>query len=136
MFTPHSIASLANYVIESCWIMKWSWPGRTSSSGGCATETSPELNASRISLHEWPGLLNPAALEASPSRSRTAPRLQVLNVTLMMAQRRDVHPSVYNVGPASRTPAGQRADCSHWCLPGVPDAWNELLYAVIVNRFS
>jgi hypothetical protein len=25
---------------------------------------------------------------------------------------------------------------SHWCLPGVPDAWNELLYAVIVNRFS
>jgi hypothetical protein len=110
--------------------------GRTSSSGGCATETLPELNTSRISMHECPGLLNPAALKASPPRSRTAPRLQVLNVTLMTAQRRDGHPSVYNVGPASRTPAGQRADCSHWCLPGVPDAWNELLYAVIVNRFS
>jgi hypothetical protein len=22
-------------------------------------------------------------------------------------------------------------DCSHWCLPGVPDSWNELLYAQI-----
>jgi hypothetical protein len=87
-----------------------------SSGGGCATETSPELNTSRISLHEWPGLLNPA-LEASP--------------------RRDGHPSVHNVvAPASSMTVGQRADCNHWCLTGVPDAWNELLYAVIVNRFS
>jgi hypothetical protein len=23
-------------------------------------------------------------------------------------------------------------DCSHWCLPGVPDTWNKLLYASIV----
>ncbi|TVU37475.1 hypothetical protein EJB05_10791, partial [Eragrostis curvula] len=96
--------------------------------GGCATETSPELNTSRISLHQWPGMLNPA-LEASS-------RMQLLNVTLMTAQRRDGHPSVYNVAPSSRLPAGQREDCSHWCLPGVPDAWNELLYTVIVNRFS
>ncbi|TVU37478.1 hypothetical protein EJB05_10794, partial [Eragrostis curvula] len=101
---------------------------RATNSGGCATETSPELNTSKISLHQWPGMLNPA-LEASS-------RIQVLNVTLMTAQRRDGHPSVYNVGPSLRMPVGQRADCSHWCLPGVPDAWNELLYAMIVRRFS
>ncbi|GJN10832.1 hypothetical protein PR202_ga28962 [Eleusine coracana subsp. coracana] len=103
---------------------------RATNSGGCATETSPELNASRISLRQWPGMLNPV-LEPG-----TGTRMQVLNVTLMTAQRRDGHPSVYNVGPASGMPAGQRADCSHWCLPGVPDAWNELLYALIIKRFS
>ncbi|KAL6657476.1 hypothetical protein ACP70R_005256 [Stipagrostis hirtigluma subsp. patula] len=107
--------------------------------GGCAAETLPELNTSKISLHRWPGMLMPAS-EASKS-SRGAPRLQLLNVTLMTAQRRDGHPSVYNVAPspertaAAAAAAGQRADCSHWCLPGVPDAWNELLYAVIVKRF-
>ncbi|KAL5982566.1 hypothetical protein ACLOJK_016640 [Asimina triloba] len=25
-------------------------------------------------------------------------------------------------------------DCSHWCLPGVPDAWNELLYILFLRR--
>ncbi|KAM0902155.1 hypothetical protein ACQ4PT_019484 [Festuca glaucescens] len=31
---------------------------------------------------------------------------------------------------------GQRGgeDCSHWCLPGVPDTWNELLYALFMRR--
>uniref|UniRef100_A0A0E0EFG8 Uncharacterized protein n=1 Tax=Oryza meridionalis TaxID=40149 RepID=A0A0E0EFG8_9ORYZ len=107
---------------------------RASSSGGCAKETTPELNSSRISLHRWPGMVNPAF---DPPRSGTpAAKLHVLNVTLMAAQRRDGHPSVYNVAAAARSPARQRADCSHWCLPGVPDAWNELLYAMIVKRFS
>ncbi|KAL6841864.1 hypothetical protein ACP4OV_028376 [Aristida adscensionis] len=106
----------------------------TPGGGGCSAETVPELNTSRISLRRWPGLLMPA--------SGATPGLQLLNVTLMTAQRRDGHPSVYNVGPpsperaAAAAAAGQRADCSHWCLPGVPDAWNELLYAVIVKRFS
>ncbi|RCV14296.1 hypothetical protein SETIT_2G414200v2 [Setaria italica] len=107
----------------------------TDGGGGCAAETLPELNTSRIALHRWPGVLNPTFDEAPEKK------LHVLNVTLMTAQRRDGHPSVYNnVVPSSSrtttTPAGQRADCSHWCLPGVPDAWNELLYALIVRRFS
>ncbi|RLN33007.1 protein trichome birefringence-like 11 [Panicum miliaceum] len=109
----------------------------TDSAGGCARETLPELNASRIALLRWPGVLNPAFIEASEKKQlHGAAELHVLNVTLMTAQRRDGHPSVYNVAPPSRAPAGQRADCSHWCLPGVPDAWNELLYALIVRRFS
>ncbi|PUZ73232.1 hypothetical protein GQ55_2G457800 [Panicum hallii var. hallii] len=105
--------------------------------GGCAAATLPELNASRIALHRWPGVLNPAFEAPKKKQLHAAAELQVLNVTLMTAQRRDGHPSVYNVAPPSRAPAaGQRADCSHWCLPGVPDAWNELLYALIVRRFS
>ncbi len=75
-------------------------------------------------------MVNPAF---EPSKSGTAAaKLHLLNITLMTAQRRDGHPSVYNVAAAARSPARQREDCSHWCLPGVPDAWNELIYASLV----
>ncbi|KAH7536942.1 hypothetical protein FEM48_Zijuj03G0039700 [Ziziphus jujuba var. spinosa] len=56
------------------------------------------------------------------------------DVTRMSAYRRDGHPSVY------RRAMGQEekqhikdfsSDCSHWCLPGVPDIWNELLNALL-----
>ncbi|KHN20818.1 hypothetical protein glysoja_050199 [Glycine soja] len=43
-------------------------------------------------------------------------------------QKIDGHPSVYGFG-------GHLApDCSHWCLAGVPDTWNELLYASLVKN--
>jgi hypothetical protein len=114
--------------------------------GGCGRETAPELNTSRIALHRWPGLLNPspAFTEAAAKKKKKKRRRQVmhvLNVTLMTAQRRDGHPSVYNVVrlPSPAVVQAQQdlvmraADCSHWCLPGVPDAWNELLYALILR---
>ncbi|CAL5061294.1 unnamed protein product [Urochloa decumbens] len=104
---------------------------RVGDSGGCARETVPELNTSRIALHQWPGILNPNFEAPKKNLHAEHQELHVLNVTLMTAQRRDGHPSVYNAEPAA---AGQRrADCSHWCLPGVPDAWNELLYALIIR---
>ncbi|CAL5085133.1 unnamed protein product [Urochloa decumbens] len=108
-------------------------PNRVANSGGCAAETVPELNTSRIALHLWPGVLNPTFEAPTKNLHSEHQKLHLLNVTLMTAQRRDGHPSVYNASPP---PAGQRrADCSHWCLPGVPDAWNELLYALIIRRF-
>ncbi|KAL8528273.1 hypothetical protein ACS0TY_005904 [Phlomoides rotata] len=36
----------------------------------------------------------------------------------------DAHPGVI---------AKNESDCLHWCLPGVPDVWNQLLYAYIIN---
>ena len=113
------------------------------SGGWCGRETVPEQNTSRIALHRWPGLLNPSpafieAAAAAKQKKRRRPVMHVLNVTLMTAQRRDGHPSVYNVVRLP-SPAGvqeqvmRAADCSHWCLPGVPDAWNELLYALILR---
>lgn len=51
----------------------------------------------------------------------------LLNVTHSTNFRKDGHPSVYGkVGKKGKQ------DCSHWCLPGVPDAWNELIYATLV----
>ncbi|KAG1354189.1 putative protein trichome birefringence-like 4 [Cocos nucifera] len=56
-----------------------------------------------------------------------------LNITRMTDYRKDAHPSVYRQ-PAAQRKTGALQDCSHWCLPGVPDAWNELLYAMLLRR--
>ncbi|KAJ8421571.1 hypothetical protein Cgig2_032981 [Carnegiea gigantea] len=56
------------------------------------------------------------------------------DITNMSGLRRDGHPSVYNRDLAqevNQNIAEHGSDCSHWCLPGVPDSWNELLYAII-----
>jgi len=60
--------------------------------------------------------------------------VNLLNVTYLTLQRRDGHASIYYMGPK---PAPiRRQDCSHWCLPGVPDTWNELVFAVYLKQQS
>ncbi|KAG0457855.1 hypothetical protein HPP92_023012 [Vanilla planifolia] len=54
----------------------------------------------------------------------------LLDVSRMSALRRDGHPSVYMASPDMQRRMG--SDCSHWCLPGVPDSWNEMLYALLL----
>ncbi|KAK9704771.1 hypothetical protein RND81_07G010000 [Saponaria officinalis] len=55
-----------------------------------------------------------------------------LNVSGLSSYRIDAHPSKYgrNLVKTSRSVE----DCSHWCLPGVPDTWNELLYHQILLK--
>ena len=50
-----------------------------------------------------------------------------LNITGLSQYRRDGHPSIFGRKPG-KAYSSSIQDCSHWCLPGVPDAWNELLY--------
>ena len=59
-----------------------------------------------------------------------------LNITTMTDFRKDAHPSIYrkpNLTDEERKPP-MIQDCSHWCLPGVPDTWNELIYAQLLKR--
>ncbi|XP_026457972.1 protein trichome birefringence-like 5 [Papaver somniferum] len=61
----------------------------------------------------------------------------LLNVTKLTNFRKDGHPSVYGKNRTLETKIStRRQDCSHWCLPGVPDAWNELIYASLVLQQS
>lgn len=53
--------------------------------------------------------------------------VQLLHVTPMGAFRSDAH-----VGSWSDNPSV--LDCSHWCLPGVPDMWNELLFSILISH--
>ncbi|CAH9074734.1 unnamed protein product [Cuscuta europaea] len=51
----------------------------------------------------------------------------LLNITALSEMRKDAHPSVYSASSSSAEMANQKtADCSHWCLPGLPDTWNVL----------
>lgn len=61
----------------------------------------------------------------------------LLNVTKLTNFRKDGHPSVYGKNRTLETKIStRRQDCSHWCLPGVPDAWNELIYVSLVLQQS
>ncbi|KAL2607694.1 hypothetical protein R1flu_026267 [Riccia fluitans] len=53
-----------------------------------------------------------------------------LNITFASDHRADGHPSNYSTSSSSNS---STSDCSHWCLPGVPDTWNEFLYAALLN---
>lgn len=64
-------------------------------------------------------------------------KVTYLNVTKMTDFRKDGHPSIYrkqNLSAEERKSPLRFQDCSHWCLPGVPDAWNEILYAELLLR--
>lgn len=64
-------------------------------------------------------------------------RVSYLNVTRMTDYRKDGHPSMYrkqNFSEEERRSPLRFEDCSHWCLPGVPDAWNEMLYAELLVK--
>ncbi|WOH11927.1 hypothetical protein DCAR_0831423 [Daucus carota subsp. sativus] len=49
-------------------------------------------------------------------------QVYLLDITTLSQLRKDGHPSAY-----SNDHSGM--DCSHWCLPGLPDTWNQILYA-------
>ncbi|KFK26160.1 hypothetical protein AALP_AA8G211000 [Arabis alpina] len=103
--------------------------------GTCHMETLPDFGASLVPPETWEHLKLIQDVLSSPyffNRSETV-KLKVLNITVMAAQRNDGHPSLYYLGSASPAPF-HREDCSHWCLPGVPDSWNELLYALFLKH--
>ncbi|KGN52192.1 protein trichome birefringence-like 36 [Cucumis sativus] len=77
-----------------------------------------------------PGQLH--VLQAVLKKMRFPVYLQ--DITSMSALRRDGHPSVYRNNLSQEGKQHQESlssDCSHWCLPGVPDIWNEMLSALL-----
>uniref|UniRef100_A0A0E0H2Z3 Uncharacterized protein n=1 Tax=Oryza nivara TaxID=4536 RepID=A0A0E0H2Z3_ORYNI len=104
--------------------------GQWNSGGRCHRETEPIFN--RTHLAEYPEKMR--ILEQVLGRMRTP--VIYLNISAMTDYRKDAHPSVYRMRyetEEERMAAVAKQDCSHWCLPGVPDSWNELLYASLLQ---
>uniref|UniRef100_A0A1J3E7L8 Protein trichome birefringence-like 35 n=1 Tax=Noccaea caerulescens TaxID=107243 RepID=A0A1J3E7L8_NOCCA len=64
---------------------------------------------------------------------RLGPKVSVVNITQLSEYRKDGHPSVYRKfwEPLNQDRLNNPAsysDCTHWCVPGVPDVWNQLLF--------
>ncbi|GJP32181.1 hypothetical protein CLOM_g16778 [Closterium sp. NIES-68] len=53
-------------------------------------------------------------------------RLRLVDVTTMSRFRVDAH--------LRRKSEHERMDCSHWCLPGVPDSWNQILISHLLGQ--
>ncbi|KAM7265423.1 hypothetical protein ACFE04_003106 [Oxalis oulophora] len=65
--------------------------------------------------------------------SKLSSKVSVINITQLSEHRKDGHPSIYRkfwetFSPQQLANPSSYSDCIHWCLPGVPDVWNELLF--------
>lgn len=101
--------------------------GDWDSGGTCNGETEPILNGTF--LNNYP--LKMKIVQEVIQQMKFP--VTLLNITRLTNFRKDAHPSVYGKIRTSGTKVpGRKQDCSHWCLPGVPDAWNELVYASLV----
>ncbi|KAK8672325.1 hypothetical protein V6N13_110698 [Hibiscus sabdariffa] len=66
--------------------------------------------------------------------------VHLVNITKLSEYRKDAHTSVYTIRqgkmltPEQQADPATYADCIHWCLPGLPDTWNEFIYTRIIAR--
>ncbi|EOY32106.1 Trichome birefringence-like 5 isoform 2 [Theobroma cacao] len=100
--------------------------GDWDSGGSCNGETQP--------------ILSGAFLETYPLKMKIVEEVIqemkvpviLLNVTRLTNFRKDGHPSIFGKRlTEGKKVSTRRQDCSHWCVPGVPDTWNELIYATL-----
>ncbi|KAL0296051.1 UNVERIFIED_CONTAM: protein trichome birefringence-like 8 [Sesamum radiatum] len=107
--------------LKTCRVGEWN------KGGTCNTSREPETDYSKLEPEPPNNIMIYEATEQMKSVVRT---VKFLNITYLTEFRRDGHPSS-NREP--NTPVDAPEDCSHWCLPGVPDTWNELLYAELLR---
>ncbi|KAG2310095.1 hypothetical protein Bca52824_021652 [Brassica carinata] len=107
--------------------------GQWNSGGACDSEIEPIKNETYLTPY-------PPKMKVLESvlKGMTTP-VTYLNITRLTDYRKDGHPSVYRKQSLSdkekKTPLLYQ-DCSHWCLPGVPDSWNEILYAELLVKLN
>lgn len=103
----------------------------------CAKETSPILNMSMPLNVGTDWRLFTVATDVIQKMKLP---VHFLNITSLSEYRKDAHTSVYTIRQGKMLTDEQKADpntyadCIHWCLPGLPDAWNEFLYTRIISR--
>ncbi|XP_022724685.1 protein trichome birefringence-like 38 [Durio zibethinus] len=93
---------------------EWNQPKKS-----CYGELQP------LSGSTYPAGAPPAAAIVKKVLRMMKKPVYLLDITTLSQLRKDAHPSTYS-GEHSGN------DCSHWCLPGLPDSWNQLLYAALV----
>ncbi|KAK3029480.1 hypothetical protein RJ639_037501, partial [Escallonia herrerae] len=102
----------------------------------CLNETDPVTQKGYHGSSTDPKLMSILEREISNLKSRGL-EVQLLNITQLTEYRKDAHPSIYRkqwrpLPKEKLSNPSSYSDCTHWCLPGVPDVWNELLHAYIL----
>lgn len=100
--------------------------GQWNSGGQCHNEKDPIFNESNI-----PSYPEKMQVVEDVIQQMKNP-IQILNVTRFSEFRKDAHPSIFGQVPQDNSKGRDpRQDCSHWCLPGLPDIWNEVLHSFL-----
>lgn len=104
----------------------------------CYNETVPIMKEGYWGEMANPNVMRVAETTINRLNSRGL-KIQILNITQLSEYRKDAHPSIYrkrwvNLTQSQLSKPTSFSDCGHWCLPGVPDTWNELLYAYLLYR--
>ncbi|GFY93404.1 similar to TRICHOME BIREFRINGENCE-LIKE 8 [Actinidia rufa] len=103
--------------------------GSWNEGGSCDKDTAPETDYTKMEPEPPP---NNKFISDVVNQLESADRkAQFLNISYLTEFRIDAHPSSHR---ESGTPPDAPQDCSHWCLPGVPDTWNELLCAQLLSK--
>nr|GMC76168.1 protein trichome birefringence-like 14 [Ipomoea batatas]GMC77583.1 protein trichome birefringence-like 14 [Ipomoea batatas] len=83
--------------------------------GGTCDNTTP---------HSALEVLQDESSDSSAAGAVKGTNVKLLDITAMSQLRDEGHISRYSI---KATPGMQ--DCLHWCMPGIPDTWNEMLFA-------
>ncbi|KAL9248136.1 hypothetical protein vseg_021493 [Gypsophila vaccaria] len=86
--------------------------------GGSCENTTPLARGSEVNQNESSDPVIANAVKGT--------RVKLLDITALSQLRDEGHISRYSVKASSGI-----QDCLHWCLPGIPDTWNEILAAQI-----
>ncbi|KAL8039053.1 hypothetical protein ABFX02_10G009900 [Erythranthe guttata] len=98
--------------------------------GNCYNEKEPIMNNERY----WgSGSDLPTMRMVEKILSKLGSKVSVLNITQLSEYRKDGHPTIYRkfweaLSSENMANPSTYSDCMHWCLPGVPDIWNQLLF--------
>ncbi|CAO2836868.1 unnamed protein product [Amaranthus hypochondriacus] len=84
--------------------------------GGSCENTTPMARGSEVKQEESSDPIIASAVKGT--------KVKLLDITALSQLRDEGHISRYSVKAASGV-----QDCLHWCLPGIPDTWNEILAA-------
>lgn len=86
----------------------------------CMGETQP------LTMSTYPAGPPPQEAIVKSTLSSMSKPVYLLDITFLSQLRKDGHPSKYSG-------ANFDNDCTHWCLAGIPDTWNQLLYASMLQ---
>ncbi|GMJ13854.1 hypothetical protein like AT1G73140 [Hibiscus trionum] len=115
----------------------WSWEWKPGSHGNCFNESYP------IQGSYWGTGSNLDIMEIMHEVLQDLKiNVTFFNITQLSEYRKDAHTTVFGERRGKLLTKEQRADpmnfadCIHWCLPGVPDTWNEILYAYLLQGYQ
>ncbi|XP_075635546.1 protein PMR5 [Castanea sativa] len=109
---------------------EWDAGATPSTTKNCYGETAPvATSGSTYSAGAYPDQMRVVDTVIRDMRSP----VYLLDITMLSKLRKDGHPSIYSgdLTPEQKANPARSADCSHWCLPGLPDTWNQLFYTAL-----